>query len=136
METPMAGGCLCGKVRYEILAEPARMANCHCRSCQRWCGSAYLALLYVPDQALRVSGSYQEFPTVAASGNTVFRAFCACCGTPLFGRNSRFTTLRPVAASTLDDPGLYRPELDMWVVDAQPWDTMNPQLPKYPGNFW
>jgi hypothetical protein len=136
MKIPMAGGCLCGEVRYEIGAEPVKMANCHCRSCQKWSGSAYLALLYVPEQALQVTGSYKEFPTMAASGNTVFRAFCTNCGTPLFGRNSFFTKLRPVAAATLDEPGLYRPELDMWVADAQSWDTMNPALPKYPGNFW
>ena len=136
MKIPMAGGCLCGEVRYQVVAEPIKMANCHCRSCQKWSGSAYLALLFVPEQALQVTGSYKEFPTMAASGNTVFRAFCAHCGTPLFGRNSVFTKLRPVAAATLDEPGLYRPELDMWVADAQSWDTMNAALPKYPGNFW
>jgi hypothetical protein len=24
----------------------------------------------------------------------------------------------------------------MWVADAQPWDLMDPDLPKYSGNFW
>lgn len=136
MKFPMTGGCLCGAVRYEISAEPVRRVNCHCRSCQRWSGSAYLPLLFVPDSALQAAGCYREFPTVAASGHTVYRAFCTQCGTPLFGRNSVFTELRPVAAMTLDDPALYHPDLDMWVADAQPWVTMNPDLPKYPGNFW
>jgi hypothetical protein len=136
MKFPLTGGCLCGAVRYEIGAKPTRMVNCHCRTCQRWSGSAYMALLFVPASALTANGTYREFPTVAASGNTVYRAFCIRCGTPLFGRNSAFTQLRPVAAMSLDDPGLYRPELDMWVADAQSWDLMNPGLPKYPGNFW
>ncbi|MGR8953130.1 MAG: GFA family protein [Gammaproteobacteria bacterium] len=136
MNIRWAGGCLCGEVRYEIVAEPVKMANCHCRSCQRWSGSAFIPLLFVPYKALQVAGSYREFPTVAASGNTIFRAFCPHCGTPLFGRNSALTRHRPVAAMTLDDPGLYHPELDMWVADAQAWETMAPELPKFPGNFW
>ncbi|MBL1262622.1 GFA family protein [Methylomicrobium sp. RS1] len=136
MKFPITGGCLCGTVRYEIGAKPVRMVNCHCRTCQKSSGSPYMALLFVPASALKVNGNYREFPTAAASGNTVYRAFCPQCGTPLFGRNSAFTQLRPVAAMSLDDPGLYRPELDMWVADAQSWDSMNPDLPKYPGNFW
>lgn len=95
-----------------------------------------MALMFVPDSALKIVGYYQEFSTLAASGRTVYRAFCPQCGTPLFGRNSVFTQIRPVSAATLDDPGIYRPEMDMWVADAQPWDTMNPDLPKYSGNFW
>lgn len=136
MKFPISGGCLCGAVRYDIGARPVRMVNCHCRTCQKATGALYMALLFVPDSALTVSGSYREYPTVSASGHTVYRAFCPQCGSPLFGRNSAFTQLRPVAAMTLDDPGLYQPELDMWVTDAQPCDTMSADLPKYPGNFW
>jgi hypothetical protein len=136
MKFPLTGGCLCGAVRYEIGAKPVRMVNCHCRTCQKWSGSAYMALLFVPAAALKITGNYREFPTAAASGNTVYRAFCAECGTPLCGRNSAFTQLRPVAAMSLDDPGLYRPDSDMWVADAQSWDLMPPGLPKYSGNFW
>jgi hypothetical protein len=51
-------------------------------------------------------------------------------------RNSTFTKVRPVAAATLDDPAIYKPRKDMWVVDAQPWDFMNPDLPKCDGSFW
>jgi hypothetical protein len=136
MKLPITGGCLCGTVRYEIGAKPVRMVNCHCRTCQRSSGSAYMTLLFVPASALTVAGNYREFPTVAASGNTVYRAFCMQCGTPLFGRNSAFTQFRPVVAMSLDAPGIYQPELDMWVADAQPWDLMDPDLPKFPGNFW
>ncbi len=90
----------------------------------------------MPSFALAITGNYKEFPTLAASGNTLFRAFCPECGTTLFGRNSGFTRVRPVSAATLDNPVIYKPQKDMWVVDAQPWDFMNPDLPKCAGNFW
>jgi hypothetical protein len=136
MNLPITGGCLCGAVRYEISAVPLSSANCHCRTCQKSSGAPYLSLLFVPAQALNIAGSYKEYATLAASGHTVYRAFCPVCGSSLFARNSAFTKVRPVSAATLDNPGIFQPEKDMWVADAQPWDYMNPQLPKFAGNPW
>ncbi len=99
-------------------------------------GAPYLPLVFVPSAALRISGGFREYPTLAASGNTVYRGFCPVCGSHLFGRNGTYVDFRPVIVTTLDDPGVYTPQLDMWVSDAQPWDIMNLDLPKYRGNFW
>jgi hypothetical protein len=41
MELPQTGGCQCGKVRYEIMAEPQMVYTCHCRDCQRLTSSAF-----------------------------------------------------------------------------------------------
>lgn len=134
MKLPITGGCLCGKVRYQITAKPLRTANCHCRTCQKSSGAPYLAILIVPAAAFTVTGSYKEFTTTADSGHKMRRAFCPVCGSPLFVSNSGFPQIRPVAAVTLDDPSVYQPEKDIWVQDAQPWDLMNPDLPKFIGN--
>jgi len=134
MKFPITGGCLCGQVKYDILAEPVGAGNCHCRTCQKAAGTAYLPALFVPYEALRISGEYKEYASTAYSGNTVFRGFCPACGTTLFGRNSANTEIRPVNAATLDDPSIYQPHMDFWVSDAQPWDYMNPDLPKFEQN--
>jgi hypothetical protein len=134
MKLPLSGGCLCGAVRYEILAEPAKAVNCHCRTCQKAMGAAYSAFFLVPAEALKISGECTEYATTAGSGNTIYRAFCPICGTTLFGRHDAPGGLRPVAAATLDDPGVFKPEMDIWVADAQPWDIMHPDLPKFAGN--
>lgn len=136
MNLPITGGCLCGKVRYEIAAQPIDSVNCHCRTCQKAVGAAYLAFMLVPASALTITGDYKEFPTLAASGHTVYRGFCTECGTSLFGRNSHFTHVRPVAAATLDDPSIFNPQKNIWVADAQSWDIMNPDLPSYIGSPW
>jgi hypothetical protein len=136
MELPITGGCLCGKVRYEISAQPVGTANCHCRTCQKAVGAPYFSALFVPTSALAITGDYKEYASIAASGNTMYRGFCPECGTALFGRNSQFTHVRPVSAVTLDDPSIFKPEKDMWVANAQPWDVMNPELPKFAGNPW
>jgi hypothetical protein len=134
MKLPITGGCCCGNVRYQITAEPLGGMNCHCRTCQKSVGAPYLAAMFVPSTALIITGNYKEFATKAASGNTVYRGFCPECGSSLFGRNSGFPNVRPIAAATLDDPSIFTPNKDIWVADAQPWDYMNPHLPKFAGN--
>jgi len=134
MKTPITGSCLCGKLKFRITAEPVGAGNCHCRTCQKSTGSAYLAVLFVPYKALEISGDYREFASQSASGNTLYRGFCPECGSMVFGRNSGNDKIRPVSVATLDDPSIYQPHMDFWVSDAQPWDTMNPDLPKFSEN--
>jgi len=35
-------------------------------------------------------------------------------------------------ATSLDDPTIYKPGMDIYTSSAQPWDHMNPALPKIP----
>jgi hypothetical protein len=36
-------------------------------------------------------------------------------------------------AASLDDPSIFKPAMDIFASSAQPWDHMNPALPKFPG---
>lgn len=36
-----------------------------------------------------------------------------------------------IMAGSLDDPSEFRPAMDLYVASAQPWDYMNPDLPKF-----
>lgn len=134
IKLPIRGGCLCGAVRYEIVDQPLGAGNCHCRTCQKSVGTPYMPVLFVHYKALRIFGYYKVFKTLSASENIMHRAFCPQCGTSLFGKNSGTDKVRPVNASTLDDPSIYQPQMDFWVSDAQPWDLMDPELPKFDEN--
>lgn len=128
------GGCACGAIRYECSAAPVFMLNCHCRDCQRVTGTAYAAILRAPAGAFRVIKGVPRFYTTRAnSGNTVSRGFCPECGSPLFSRLSARIDIVGIRAGSLDDPGEYRPAADIFTRSAQPWDCMNPELPKYTG---
>ena len=41
------GGCLCGKIRYTLKAEPALTVVCHCTHCQKASGSAFSTNLVI-----------------------------------------------------------------------------------------
>ncbi len=134
MSTRFSGGCACGAIRYECSAEPIFSLNCHCRDCQRATGAAYASILRVPVIAFRVTKGEARFYTVTAdSGNTVSRGFCSNCGAPLFSRLSGMPDVIGVRAGSLDDLSWHRPAADIFTKSAQPWDYMNPELPKYPG---
>ena len=133
MAATMTGGCLCGRVRYESTGEPVFGLLCHCRDCQRQSGSAYNAALRVPAAGFRVTqGMPRLYVGTADSGNTVSRAFCADCGSPLYLQVATRPDLVGIRVGTLDDPSGFRPEADIFVKSAQPWDYLNPDLPKYP----
>ena len=36
-----------------------------------------------------------------------------------------------IAASSFDDPSAFRPQFDIHVADAQPWDQLDPAIPKF-----
>ena len=133
MPTPFAGGCACGAVRYVCTAEPLFALNCHCRDCQRETGSAFAPVLAVPKAAFTLThGSPQSFALKADSGHTTMRVFCAACGSPLFGLPGSRPDLVTIRAGSLDDPSEFRPSQDIYTASAQPWDYMNPELPKVP----
>jgi hypothetical protein len=105
---------------------------CHCRDCQRQSGSAYAAAVRVPAASFRVTrGEPKRYTKTGDSGNAVTRAFCPECGCMLFLQVSARPDLVGIRVGTLDDPSWFRPEADIFVQSAQPWDHMNPELPKY-----
>jgi hypothetical protein len=105
--------------------------NCHCRDCQRETGSAYAPILAVPSAGFAVThGSPAYFDVTADSGYVSRRAFCARCGSTLFGEPGSRTDMVTIRAGSLDDPSIFRPARNVFVASAQPWDHMDPALPR------
>jgi hypothetical protein len=130
MTTPFTGGCMCGTIRYECSAEPLAMGNCHCRDCQQATGSAFASTLIVPRTALTITGEVKYYGVTGDSGNLVNRGFCPNCGSRLFGTSANSEVIG-IQAGSLDDPSWFKPQAEVYVASAQPWDYMNPELPKF-----
>jgi hypothetical protein len=137
MNTPFTGGCQCGAVRYECAAQPGEMQmfKCHCRDCQRLSGGPYSPVVFVPAHTFRITrGTVRHHTTPGEAGPHV-RGFCADCGSRLTGGEGPGSTGVGMTASSLDDPSWFKPVLEMWVGDHQPWDLLDTKLPhfeKYP----
>jgi len=126
------GGCMCGAVRYECTGAPMFMGNCHCRDCKRAAGSASAPAIGVPRSAVKVSGEVKYYESKTDSGNMVKRGFCPNCGSRLFSLPPFAPDVIVILASSLDDPSIFQPAMDIYTSSAQPWDHMNPALQKFP----
>lgn len=132
MKLPITGGCVCGAVRYECSAPPLMMLKCHCRDCQQVTGGPYAAAVILPFAAFKITqGALQHYSTPSLGGGHNQRGFCAVCGSRLTGAESPDKGFIGVLASSLDDPTLFQPQMDIFVADAQPWDLMDQHLPKH-----
>ena len=126
------GGCACGAIRYACAAKPIVSFNCHCRACQIFTGSAFISGILVPADAFKLTGGAPTYYTRRGdSGGEINRGFCAVCGSPVVANFSRVPHLIGIPAASLDDPSWHKPALDMYTSQAQPWDYMNPDLPKF-----
>ena len=131
MAQKLSGGCACGAVRYECSVDPVVMFNCHCRDCQRASGSAYAAIVVVPKAAVEMRGEPRYHKIAGGSGNAIERGFCPTCGSHVADQLERVPGILALQAGSLDDPSTYRPKMDVFTSSAQPWDHMDPKLPKH-----
>src|SRR6266516_6223824 len=130
MKIPFTGGCA---IRYECNAAPIMMLKCHCRDCQQPTGGGFVAAVVVPVEAFRLTrGQLRYHFTRSIARGKHKRGFCPECGSRVTGgefeEQSQFVG---ILAGTLDDPSWFHPQMDIFVSDAQPWDQMDPVIPKF-----
>src|SRR5215831_9937622 len=79
---PLAGGCQCGAVRYEVSAAPLEVYLCHCRECQKQSASAFGISVIVPAGAFTLKqGGVATWRRPTDSGRVLDCMFCVTCGT-------------------------------------------------------
>jgi hypothetical protein len=127
----IAGGGLCGAVRFEIAADaPIGVRQCWCRVCQYLgAGSGTVNAIFAKD-AVTVSGPLTDYVCRADSGSVMHRRFCAECGTPVFTEAEPRPHLIAVRVGALDDPNLAKPVAIIWTKSAPSWACFDPGLPQ------
>ncbi|MGY0234100.1 GFA family protein [Longispora urticae] len=98
----VAGGCLCGRIRFTVSGEPDYPHVCSCRHCQKRAGGPLQSWVSFPLDELRWTGEggaptwYDTFP------DTTTRGFCATCGSHLAAYDYG-DTLIGINLTALDD---------------------------------
>src|SRR5688572_32718333 len=118
------GRCLCGSVTYSIEGEPVIVAHCHCADCQRLSGSGHTTGAMFRGDQVEVRGAVSEYALNSESGSIVTRSFCAKCGSPLFGRNTRMPAYVTVSVGTFDDPNSVSPQVVIFSRSRRHWDLV------------
>ena len=131
----ISGGCLCGKVRFEIAAEaPLTARQCWCRVGQYLSAGGGTVNVVFPKDAIIVTGETTVFTSIADSGSVMFRSFCPSCGTPLFSEAEPRPHQIIVRAGSLDDREIGKPGAIIWTRSAPNWACFDPKLPQAEGH--
>jgi hypothetical protein len=105
MSETVAGGCMCGKVRYSVQIENDEAYLCHCRMCQRASGNVSLAMKNVKKAAVH----WEREPDYYQSSPIARRGFCSTCGTSLTFEFPDSENMDLIVGS-FDDPSRFWPK--------------------------
>ena len=123
-----SGRCFCGRIRFELTGKPIFACHCHCESCRRAAGAAFVTWVSFQRSSLTIkSGTISEY----RSSPGVERGHCAVCGTTLSYSSDERPGEIDIALSSLDDTTGIEPEAHIWVEDEVGWLAVNDGLPRY-----
>ncbi|EED36610.1 glutathione-dependent formaldehyde-activating, GFA [Luminiphilus syltensis NOR5-1B] len=131
----ITGSCLCGEVSYQLDETQAKSAlHCHCRDCQKVTGSGKATVVFLPDDAISIEGSYSRYFKIGTDGSHVHRGFCPSCGSQLFTFVEEMPGAVFVKAGTMDDASWVNVEASCWSGSANPWSPLDTKIPHFEGN--
>lgn len=122
------GGCLCGRVRYEITGSLFDASHCHCSMCKRQHGAAFSTYAgFKPDDFKWTSG--EEFVKVYETLKGGGWCFCRECGSTLAGSdNGKITT---VTLGTVEGAPGIKPGSHIFVGSKAQWYEIRDDLPQF-----
>jgi len=122
MSGDLAGGCVCGALRYN-LKSGFRMKPyaCHCTDCQTRTGSAFSMHMLVMLSDIELEGSCNKGTYEQPSGAIATIVGCPSCMTRIYATNSTRPGMAGLRVGTLDDSKDMTPTAHLWVQSKQPW---------------
>ncbi|MEN8167336.1 MAG: GFA family protein [Pseudomonadota bacterium] len=124
------GGCLCGKVRFEITGAIENIIYCHCSQCRKAQGSAFATNGNVDLDKFKFTSGEDELTGYAATpGQTKY--FCKHCGSPIISRNESSPTRVRVRLGTIESAITERPMAHIFVTSKANWEEIADDLPQY-----
>jgi hypothetical protein len=128
----VSGGCLCGKVSYQYEGEIDEVSMCHCSSCRRAQGSAFVAVC--PVQSLLLTFQGEQYIKKHFSSPGKFRAFCGECGSALYSAKEDVPEVKRLRIGTLSDDVRPNNRYHKFVNYKADWFDIEDGLPQYPEN--
>lgn len=128
----LSGGCLCGRVRYEVTAPATDLYHCHCAMCRKVHGASYATYAVAPKQAVRITKGAENLSRFDSSAGTS-RYFCKGCGCQIYIDVAERPESRWYTPGTLDNPvhpGAADRERHIYVGSKLPWLHLDDVLPR------
>lgn len=124
MAESVAGGCLCGGVRFEATPPFLRANWCHCSRCRKHSGAAASPQARVPRDAFRLLAGEELVVVYQPPEGGMVKAFCRRCGSSLFGGTWPDGPEVSIRLGAFDgDPGI-APQFHTFVGSKAPWEVL------------
>jgi hypothetical protein len=122
------GGCLCGKVRYEVTGHLIEADHCHCSMCRRQHGAAFATYADLNPVDFRWASGEKLVKVYEPSPHGGW-CFCSECGSSLAGTfNGKVTSI--TLGTVEGDPGI-NPGSHIFVGSKAHWYELCDDLPQF-----
>jgi hypothetical protein len=127
----LEGGCSCGAVRYRLTSDPLFVHCCHCLSCQRQTGSAFVInVLIEADRVEITAGEPRSVEVPRDDGSTQEILRCPACHVAIYSHYTH-PAVSFVRAGTLDEPAAVSPDVHIFTRSKLPWVTLPEGVPSF-----
>lgn len=117
MSNHVAGGCLCGAVRFVATGEPLGVAWCHCQSCRKHSGAPVSVFVAVRREAYTMTaGEITKF----SSSPGRLRGFCVRCGSTVTCEGVSSPEVH-FHIGAFDEAARFRPTRHIFPEERLPW---------------
>ena len=126
----LTGGCLCGRVRYELGSEPFDCGWCHCRTCQLFSGGPAMVFASVPSSDfvwIQGKSDIRSFRSSSFGKRTI----CGECGTPMTIQVDHQPETIDFPVATLDKPESIEPQFHIFWGSKIAWFDPGDELPRH-----
>jgi len=124
----LEGKCLCGQLKYEVQGDIKKVVNCHCNLCRNMNGAAFSSYAVVLTGDFDITqGEVKRFAISQHSQ----KYFCEHCGTPIYNRNPKYAGLTMLYLGTLENPGLSKPDVNIYCDSELDWTSAVGDIPKF-----
>jgi len=134
MSRTLTGGCLCGRIRYEIEGKPRFMYQCYCGKCRAASGASFVTNIIVDTAKFTITAGKEGLAAYESSPQK-FRHFCSNCGSPIYSHGEKTKHVVSVRCGTLNQGPGVRVAYHAFVASKAPWADIcddQPQFAEWP----
>jgi len=125
------GQCLCGKVHYQITAEPLFTHACHCTHCQKITGTSYWLSMFVLAKDFKITQGAPAVATPPQKYGIAHKHYCSDCNCNIYGTHSMLPDIVLPATGTFNDTTWFTPQANIYVSSKQPWVKLDKDVPQF-----
>ncbi len=124
------GSCHCQTIQFELTPPTEFCSHCHCESCRKTHGAAFVTWTSVPDTNFNIIKGADSLNKYESSPDIIWIS-CSHCSSPLFQTTIHSPGRIYVTVASLNDKLDRDPDSHVSFEEHVNWVTINDKLPKH-----